>query len=97
LDTYDEVPYKVLNFLGAEVNYGGRVTDAIDIRLIKSILKRFVDPGIMTNGFGFSDSGIYKTIEPGSQQDYIDYIKTLPLNPHPEAFGLHENAEITTN
>ena len=25
------------------------------------------------------------------------YIQGLPLNPHPEAFGLHENAEIITN
>lgn len=27
----------------------------------------------------------------------MNYIKDLPFNPHPEAFGLHENAEITTN
>jgi dynein heavy chain len=38
LDDYEEIPYKVLNYLGAEVNYGGRVTDDKDIRLIKSIL-----------------------------------------------------------
>lgn len=47
-------------------------------------------------GFAFSKSGLYKTIEVGEKDDYIDYIKTLPLNPKPEAFGLHENAEITT-
>ena len=33
LDTYDEIPYKVINFLGAQINYGGRVTDSIDGRL----------------------------------------------------------------
>jgi len=27
-----------LNILGAEVNYGGRVTDDKDVRLIKAIL-----------------------------------------------------------
>jgi len=97
LDTTDEVPFKVLNYLGADVNYGGRVTDDKDIRLIQSILKRFVNPDIMKVGAGFSDSGIYKTIEPGGVDDYIRYIQSLPLSPHPEAFGLHENAEITTN
>jgi len=30
-------------------------------------------------------------------EDYVEYIKSLPLNPAAEAFGLHENAEITTN
>jgi dynein heavy chain len=28
----------VLNYLFAEINYGGRVTDDKDVRLIKSIL-----------------------------------------------------------
>lgn len=38
LDEYDQIPWKVLNFLGAEINYGGRVTDDKDRILIKSIL-----------------------------------------------------------
>jgi len=87
----------VLNYLGAEVNYGGRVTDDKDIRLICSILKNYVAPGCIEVGYIFSPSGIYRTIEPGTKEDYVNYISTLPLVPHPEAFGLHENAEITTN
>jgi dynein heavy chain len=97
LDDYDQIPYKVLNYLGAEVNYGGRVTDDKDIRLIKCILARFICPDTVKPGFFFSDSGLYKTLEGGSQDDYLKYIDQLPLVPHPEAFGLHENAEITTN
>lgn len=42
LDEYNEVPYKVINFLGAEINYGGRVTDDKDVRLITSILKLYM-------------------------------------------------------
>lgn len=62
LDDYDEIDFKVLNTLGSEVNYGGRVTDDKDIRLIKSILWRFVNSGAVTDGYSFSDSGVYKSI-----------------------------------
>ena len=71
LDDYEEIPYKVLNYLGAEVNYGGRVTDDKDIRLIKSILQRFINPECVITGNKFSESGIYTTIEAGSQSDYV--------------------------
>jgi len=97
LDNYDEIPFKVLNTLGAEINYGGRVTDDKDVRLIMAILSRFVQPEVLDVGFGLSASGIYKTITVGSKEDYTAYIESLPLNPAPEAFGLHDNAEIITN
>ena len=42
LDEYNDIPYKVINFLGAEINYGGRVTDDKDVRLIKTILKLYI-------------------------------------------------------
>jgi hypothetical protein len=32
LDEYDAVPYRVIQFLTSYINYGGRVTDAIDLR-----------------------------------------------------------------
>lgn len=44
LDEYKEVPFKVINYLGAEINYGGRVTDDKDVRLIKTILKQYINP-----------------------------------------------------
>jgi len=87
----------VLNYLGAEINYGGRVTDDKDVRLIKSILSRFINNRIMEDDYYFSESGVYRSMNCQTQEEYLDYIKGLPLNPNPEAFGLHENAEITTN
>ena len=74
LDSGDEIPYKVLITLGAAINYGGRVTDDKDERLIKSILERFVQPDVLSVGFKFSDSGLYKTIPDGSKEDYLAYI-----------------------
>jgi dynein heavy chain len=47
-------PYKVINFLGAEINYGGRVTDDKDVRLIKTILKNYINVDVMRDGYKFS-------------------------------------------
>ena len=97
IDEYDELPYRVLNYLGASINYGGRVTDDKDIRLINSILRQYVCPEILKDDHPLSASGKYRSIPAGSQDDYITYIKSFDLNVKPEAFGLHENAEIVTN
>ena len=43
LDDYKDIPYKVINFIGAEINYGGRVTDDKDVRLIKTILSLYIN------------------------------------------------------
>lgn len=97
IEKYEEVPYKVLNVIAAEINYGGRVTDDKDVRLISVILKGYMNPRMLEDDYPLSKSGIYRSIPIGDITDYIDYIKSLPLNPDPEAFGLHDNAEITTN
>ena len=97
LDDYEHIPFKVLNYLGAEINYGGRVTDDKDVRLIKAILKRYINEGIVQDNYKFSKSGLYYSVVANTQEDYLTYIRDLPLNPNPEVFGLHENAEITTN
>lgn len=95
LDDYKEIPYKAINFLGAQINYGGRVTDAIDVRLISVILKNYINRDSLRDGYKYSESGVYKSIPAGNLDDYIEYINSLPLNPNPEAFGMHDNAEIT--
>lgn len=95
MDDYEEVPYKVLNYLGAEINYGGRVTDDKDVRLIKTILMNYINSDVLSDGYKFSTSGLYISLPPGDQADYIRYIQGFPLDPAPEAFGLDENAAIT--
>ena len=54
LDEYDVIPWKVLNFLGASINYGGRVTDAQDVNLISRILETFMNDKILIDGHKFS-------------------------------------------
>merc|ERR1712178_393523 len=47
------------------------------------------------DNYRFSQSGLYYAPKHGPYQSYMDYIRTLPLIPKPEVFGLHENADIT--
>lgn len=89
LDEYAVIPYKVLNYLGAEINYGGRVTDDKDVRLIKSILKKYITAEVFKPDYKFSRSGLYYAPNLTELSDYIQYIEELPLSPSPEAFGMH--------
>lgn len=74
LDEYAIVPYKVLNYLGAEINYGGRVTDDKDVRLIKTILKKYISPDIFKGDYKFSRSGVYYAPNLTELSDYVTYI-----------------------
>lgn len=62
MDDYETIPYKVLNYLGSEINYGGRVTDDKDVRLIKTILRKYINENILIDGHKFSESGKYISI-----------------------------------
>jgi len=90
------VPYKVLSYLGAQINYGGRVTDDKDKRLIKTMIERFICPSIVEQGaaYKFSPNGVYFCPLASTREKFIDYIQELPSSSDPEIFGLHENARI---
>lgn len=74
LDEYANIPYKVLNYLGAEINYGGRVTDDKDVRLITNILKVYITPDILDENFKFSKSGTYYVPNVSSYAEFVTYI-----------------------
>ena len=95
MSMYDTIPYDVLTFLTGEINYGGRVTDNWDRRCLMTLIQHFISPGVLEEGYAFSPSGLYHTIEPGNRNHYLNYLDSWPLNPQPEIFGLHENADIT--
>lgn len=95
LDQQPDVPYTALNYLVAEINYGGRVTDDKDVELIKSLLKRYFTPDILRDEYKLSLLDTYYAPKEGNLQQTKDYINTLPLEDDPEIFGLHPNANIT--
>eukprot|EP01063_Lacrimia_lanifica_P030849 TRINITY_DN4987_c0_g1_i1.p1 TRINITY_DN4987_c0_g1~~TRINITY_DN4987_c0_g1_i1.p1 ORF type:complete len:2324 (+),score=1039.90 TRINITY_DN4987_c0_g1_i1:991-6972(+) len=96
LNMYDEVPFPVLHFLSGQVNYGGRVTDDWDRRCLMTLLDDYMSKPVLENGYKFSPSGVFSTIEPESKAGYLEFFATLPLNASPELFGLHDNADITS-
>lgn len=81
----------------AEANYGGRVTDPWDRRLINTILETFYCPDIFKASYRLSRSGLYKVAPDMLLENYKNFIdENLPLNDRAEVFGLHENAELTS-
>ena len=47
LNDYDELPLPALTYLTGQCNYGGRVTDDKDRRLLMSILSGFINKDIV--------------------------------------------------
>lgn len=80
LNEYEMIPYEALNYMAAEANYGGRVTDPMDRRLIKIILKTFYSENILNNDFKMTRDGVYKILDIPTFGTALDYIKALPMN-----------------
>ena len=95
IDEYDVIPFKVIRVLCGEINYGGRVTDDKDRRLINNLLENYVGPEVLRDDYSWSPSGSYVMPHATTRDETVKHIRGLPSVPHPEIFGLHENADIT--
>jgi dynein heavy chain len=89
------VPWVTLNYIIAEVNYGGRVTDDKDVRLISAILARFFNEKVLDDTYTFSALKEYYAPPEGSLEACQQFSQALPMNEDPRVFGLHTNALIT--
>ena len=96
IDEYPEaVPFKALNYLTGECNYGGRVTDAQDRRTLIVLLKDVFCKEMLAESHSMTPSGKYMAPPEGELKDYTAFAQTLPASNDPEVFGLHANADIT--
>jgi len=95
LESQPGVPWSTLNYIISEVNYGGRVTDDKDVRLISAFLYRYFNPGVLEDGYLLSPLEAYHAPPDGSLQEAREFINHLPKDEDPQVFGLHSNALIT--
>jgi dynein heavy chain len=97
LEEYIETPWEALKYLIAEANYGGRVTDDWDRRILRSYINHlFNDEAVTTPQYKLSNLSNYYIPEGTEMQHYRDYINSLPASDKPEVFGQHPNADIAS-
>ncbi|KAM8731517.1 dynein axonemal heavy chain 5 [Acanthopagrus schlegelii] len=94
LDSKRGVNWSCLRYMLGEVQYGGRVTDDLDKRLLNTFTCVWFSENTFSDKFcfykGYSIPGRAKTV-----QEVLQHIEALPLVDTPEVFGLHPNADIT--
>ncbi|EKX36467.1 hypothetical protein GUITHDRAFT_97557 [Guillardia theta CCMP2712] len=97
LDNYEQTPWEAIRYLIGEANYGGRVTDNWDRRLVTTYLESWYSETLFdTENFKLSSLPTYYIPEDGPLQSYKDYVAQLPNFDAPEAFGQHRNADIAS-
>uniref|UniRef100_A0A8D1JTD3 Dynein axonemal heavy chain 12 n=1 Tax=Sus scrofa TaxID=9823 RepID=A0A8D1JTD3_PIG len=80
INEYDTIPFEAISYLTGECNYGGRVTDDWDRRLLLTMLADFYNPHIIENShYKFSPSGNYFAPPKGTYNDYIEFIKVTDV------------------
>ncbi|KAM9844002.1 dynein axonemal heavy chain 3-like [Aulostomus maculatus] len=96
LEEYEEIPLEALTYLTGECNYGGRVTDDKDRRLLLSLLSIFYSRELLDQeGYHLCEGDQYYVPAHGPHESYVSYIRSLPVCADPCVFGLHSNADIT--
>ncbi|XP_072136268.1 dynein axonemal heavy chain 8-like [Mobula birostris] len=87
------VSWNTIRYMLGEVQYGGRVTDDYDKRLLNCFAKVWFNEKMFDSKFCFY-TGYIIPICPNIES-YLEYIQTLPITDTPQVFGLHPNADIT--
>ena len=67
----EKVPFDALKYLTGECNYGGRVTDDKDRRLILTLLNDYYNDRVFDDSYKFSPSGKFFAPPSGDFDSYI--------------------------
>uniref|UniRef100_A0A673VVA8 Dynein axonemal heavy chain 8 n=1 Tax=Salmo trutta TaxID=8032 RepID=A0A673VVA8_SALTR len=90
------VSWVTVRYMLGEVQYGGRVTDDYDKRLLNFNATVLINLLYMWVIMWEAQTLFYKHYAfPNRLEQYMEYIATLPALDTPQVFGLHPNADIT--
>ena len=95
--------WPTFQYMVAEVQYGGKITDDLDRRLFRTYANQWFTSATTKPGFAFRPSETLQKIENDfgygcpigdTHDDYAAFAKTLPSVDSPGVFGLHPNADL---
>jgi len=90
------IQFEALWYLTGECNYGGRVTDDWDWRVLSSLLNEFYKDLVVNHEFQPLNMASYSFMdEDMTHAETVAFIRQLPAYDSPGIFGFHENANIT--
>lgn len=93
LDPKRGISWSTLRYMLGEVQYGGRVTDDYDKRLLNTFAKVWFFDRMFDESYEFYSG--YKIMRFKNQEEYMGPIDDMAEVDPPQVYGLHSNANIT--
>lgn len=92
LDPNRGISWETVQYMISEVQYGGRVTDDYDKRLLICFAKTYFSDKFHES-FEFFQG--YNIVVKKNIEDYLEVFEEMPMIDPPNVYGLHPNADIT--
>ncbi|KAI8438606.1 hypothetical protein MSG28_011048 [Choristoneura fumiferana] len=93
LEPGESISWTTVRYMVSAVQYGGRVTDDYDNRLLVTFTRVWLSEQLFTDDFQFYKG--YGIMKFKNIPEYLEEIEKMKTVDPPQAYGLHSNADIT--